>query len=572
MASGQLIVGEESRELTEIMEPSHQCHGSTNRALGLSVAAVGLLVVLVRWSLSPSAPTFLKAPTFPISLFRSEESELDPACNDFPSLHILEVVHNNLGGVGPDSGPEGLFYHVRSSQGKDFEMRVHAEDFNCPFPDQNGMKGEFATVNVASESDVSLHFRFHDWHTKAAVTMDDFALTFVDLDHGPGNAGVEELVVRGDWTQAVVAEDTNLLVQTPEESDRIAFRATDEAAKPDEPKTPNTLTLGQFNKAVTVKFSFAKAFTATVKVLTRSYYPRFFQFVGQGSILCAHDPAGGKLPVGEVYINKEQLKKTQGFQAKEHSVQSGGLQAMLFGLLGLGLVAFALFACFSLGTKPSNGYAAMVFQEDKQGPGLFSVAIPFGKAKLGLLLDAPDGINQPPMVKEILTGAVQDFNELHPTCAIEPYDAIISCGDASGPQEVVLALASLSSQQPDEVTLQCDRPERFQISVKGALGVQLDAFEDSLGAVIIHIEPGGALAKWNSQNSHRAVNPGDRIIELEGADFSSRKGWQIRGDAKVNPFASRSNSRFLEELETQSSAASELNVTVLKYSSSESKA
>eukprot|EP00438_Fugacium_kawagutii_P007380 Skav203432 [mRNA] locus=scaffold727:102299:103840:+ [translate_table: standard] len=513
----------------------------------------------------------MKAPT-PISLFRSEESELDPACNDFPSLHILEVVHNNLGGVGPDSGSEGLFYHVRSSQGKDFEMRVHAEDFNCPFPDRNGMKGEFATVNVASESDVSLHFRFHDWHTKAPVTMDDFALTFVDLDHGPGNAGVEELVIRGDWTQAVVAEDTNLLVQTPEESDQIAFRATDEAAKPDEPKTPNTLTLGQFNKAVTVKFSYAKAFTATVKVLTRSYYPRFFEFVGQGSILCAHDPAGGKLPVGEVYINKEQLKKTQNFQGQEHSEisQGFGLQSMLF---GLGLVLVASACCyFYFTSNPSNGYAAMAFQEDKQGPGLFSVAIPVGKAKLGLLLDAPDGINQPPMVKEILTGAVKDFNELNPTYAIEPYDAIISCGEASGAQEVVQALASLSSEQPDEVTLQCDRPERFQISVTGALGVQLDAFEDSLGAVIIHIEPDGALAKWNSRNSHRAVNPGDRIIELGGADFSARKGWTMRGDAKVNPFASRSNSRFLEELDAQSSAASELNVTVLKYASSESKA
>ena len=88
----------------------------------------------------------------------------------------------------------------------------------------------------------------------------------------------------------------------------------------------------------------------------------------------------------------------------------------IFGFLGAGLglmvlVALAglLYVCMN---SVPQGYVQMAFEEEKQGPGLFWVTIPAGAGvRLGLLLDAPDGINQPPMIKEVLAGgAVQRYN------------------------------------------------------------------------------------------------------------------------------------------------------------------
>ncbi|CAL1146830.1 unnamed protein product [Cladocopium goreaui] len=592
MAS-QLIFGEESRELTEVTALSKaeggtfQAQNSNARAFYWALGALGALGAFVALAVLAVIGASLRAPftvnnvskVHPISMFNSVQSELQPTCTDFPRLHILEVTHSNLAGVGPDSGPEGLYYHVRSSKGRDFEMRVHgAKGLACPFPKLNGMHGMYATVNVASKSSANLRFTFHDWHTKQPVVMDDFTITFFDLDHGYGNAGVEEVVIQGDWTQAVVAEDTTILVHQAESSEhKIAFKATEEALRPDEPKNPLHLTLRQFNKAVSLKFVRAKSFTADLKVTTTSQYPRFFEFLGEASILCASNPNGGKLPSGEVYVNRAQLEKTEMEIQHFHGEKSPGEHGLLNIvpiLLGLGVaVLLTLIGLYFWFAEPPNlrGYVEMSFQEDKQGPGIFWVTIPTGQLKLGLLLDAPEGINQPPMIKEVLTGgAAKNFNESNPYYAIEAYDAIIGYGNLSDPHEV---LEALYSKAPDEVSLQLDRPEKFSIELKGSLGAQLDAFEDSFGAVIMHIEPGGTLAKWNEQNPGRTVNRGDRIIELRGMDFNARKGWKMRTAAQPegeNPFGSRSNSRFLEEMEECRDI--EREVTVLKYLSSESRA
>ena len=83
--------------------------------------------------------------------------------------------------------------------------------------------------------------------------------------------------------------------------------------------------------------------------------------------------------------------------------------------------------------------------------------------------------------------------------------------------------------------------------------------------------PDGPLAQWNSQNLKQAVNKGDKIIELRGTDFSARNGWKLRSPSGQgsNPFGSRSNSRFLEEIEAHKDM--DIDVTVLRYKSSESK-
>ena len=173
------------------------------------------------------------------------------------------------------------------------------------------------------------------------------------------------------------------------------------------------------------------------------------------------------------------------------------------------------------------------------------------------------------MIKEVLAGgAVQRYNNSKPPLALEPYDAIITFGDVSDPGGVV---ESLYGDLPEELILQLDRPQRLQLKLQGSLGARLDALEDSMGAVIMEIFPDGPLAQWNSQNLKQAVNKGDRIIELRGTDFSARNGWKLRSPSGQgsNPFGSRSNSRFLEEIEAHKDM--DIDVTVLRYKSSESK-
>ena len=242
-------------------------------------------------------------------------------------------------------------------------------------------------------------FSFRDWKTKRQVTMDDFTLTFFDLDHGYGNGGVEELKFEGDWVQAVVAEDTSILVHELEgDTGAIHFKSTEESLKPDEPKNPKVLTPRQFNKAVSLKFRKSHSFIVTLMVTTKSPSPRFFSFVGEASILCARDFQGVKLPVGEVYFNSKALEKdleTAG--APMWSTFLGFLGAGL-GLMVLVALAGLLYVCMN---AVPQGYVQMACEEEKQGPGLFWVAIPAGAGvRLGLLLDAPDGINQPPMIND----------------------------------------------------------------------------------------------------------------------------------------------------------------------------
>ena len=229
MASRKLFT-EESRELTDIVV-SENDKTTQHRKVGYwaLVAVVGVLAVsCLGVALKFSVPMTSIKRAIPISLSNSLERDLAPKCKDFPDLQILGVTHNNLGKQGPDTGEEGLIYHVRSSRGNDFEMVVNAlGTFYCPLPKFNGMHGLYATVNVASLNSAKLRFSFRDWKTKRQVTMDDFTLTFFDLDHGYGNGGVEELKFEGDWVQAVVAEDTSILVHELEgDTGAIHFKST----------------------------------------------------------------------------------------------------------------------------------------------------------------------------------------------------------------------------------------------------------------------------------------------------------------------------------------------------------
>ena len=150
-----------------------------------------------------------------------------PECADFPQLDLLGVTRNNLANMGPDAGEEGISYHVNTSFGEMY-MDFHAkESFKADNPGDFGLRGSYGTLNVAGHSTANMVVSFRDFKSKKPVIAKDFSLSFYDL----GGYGVEDVSIEGDWSMALVAKDTTVLVHHTEENQRrITFQGTDRSS------------------------------------------------------------------------------------------------------------------------------------------------------------------------------------------------------------------------------------------------------------------------------------------------------------------------------------------------------
>lgn len=227
-----------------------------------------------------------------------------PTCEEFPNLDFLWVAHSNLNNLGPDRGAEGLVYRVRSYKGEHMEMVFNAmHDFKAFDSKMFGLHGFYGSLNVMERFNAHLKVTFKDWETKKPVTVEEFAMTFYDIDEGFAHAGIEEVTIQGDWTVAIVSKQTSIDVVHSPDFQKIKFRSTMPSMAMDSPTHPLTLTYQQFQKAVTVRFNDVDSFEISFRVVTAGAHHRFFEFAGEASILCAHLPSGGKAPVGKAYWN-----------------------------------------------------------------------------------------------------------------------------------------------------------------------------------------------------------------------------------------------------------------------------
>merc|ERR1719277_1584068 len=80
----------------------------------------------------------------------------EDTCGTYPHLKFLGMLHNNLGGKGPDPAPEGIVYLVRylgaasgSLYGTEQELVLSAVGNYTPFAAKlNGFSGQFGCINV----------------------------------------------------------------------------------------------------------------------------------------------------------------------------------------------------------------------------------------------------------------------------------------------------------------------------------------------------------------------------------------------------------------------------------------
>eukprot|EP00438_Fugacium_kawagutii_P017991 Skav229941 [mRNA] locus=scaffold4282:142690:144066:- [translate_table: standard] len=457
-------------------------------------------------------------------------------------------------------------------------MVVHALDSFAFEHNKVGMHGDYGRLNVNGKGNGWLNVTFRDFETDKPAKLSDFTLTFFDIDTGYRNSGLEAVTIEGDWSMAVVAKDTTVLVHHTEENERrITFEGSNQSAPSDDPDVPHILDLNQYNKAVTVRFQHANNFLLGLQVKTNISYARVFEFIGYASVLCASSPNKGEvLPIGQVYVNEDQLHD----ELKE-DIPWWWIVAGL--LLWCCVVAMILPFCLpeamiSKTTKYRQLAAVASAPPPKQGPGLYDVVFKAGPgAKLGLHLDAPEGLGVPPMIKKINAGAVETFNKEDKPNAIAAHDVIVKVGDVSDPDKI---MEELKKGLPEEARLTLDRPYHIETTLHGTLGVKLDSLADSYGAVIVDIEAKGSIAEYNKENPTRKMNKGDRIVSVNEQTFDPKHGWTLRpsksgGDleepvATKNPkggFGSRQNSRLLEEMHDMWDK--DVKVVMLKFTSNE---
>jgi len=161
------------------------------------------------------------------------------------------VLRNNLGGAGPDAGPEGILYG-NVLAGKDLLVSAaNAYTPNMLNPSggvlRNGVREGFGVINMASGSSVNLDFTLKD-SASGADSADTFVVTFFDGDHGMAHESREGLTING-MSNFIVDEDTELdITDTATDDASLAngagiatFTSTLRGTKEDNPVSPLAL-------------------------------------------------------------------------------------------------------------------------------------------------------------------------------------------------------------------------------------------------------------------------------------------------------------------------------------------
>jgi len=214
------------------------------------------------------------------------------------SLVFNSVLHNNLGGAGPDDGAENIVFGDVS---QDTNLVVTATSPYTPNmlnPAggvlKNGVREGFGVINLASGSSVDLTFSFVDSTSGAPKTMSDVVVTFFDGDHGMSHESRESLTIK-DMTSFVLDEDASLTLLDDKASAadmangvaEVTFQSTQRGSKEDNPVSPLSLSRLQAQRAVAALFEDKSQFRV---VLSETGYVnpqgRNFYFAGASSLIC----------------------------------------------------------------------------------------------------------------------------------------------------------------------------------------------------------------------------------------------------------------------------------------------
>jgi len=201
------------------------------------------------------------------------------------------VTHSNLGGMGPDDGPETIVYqNAGQRDGENLDMIISASSPYIPNDAlKNGVHADhFGNVNLKVNNQVNLTFRFTN-RDGMPRSMDSFYLTFYDIDQGMSHESRESVSVWG-FQNFKVSEDTELDIIALGD-DAAIFQSTLRGGKVDNPKHPRFLTEVEEERTVVLTMPATSEFQVT---LTESNYAaveqgRNFLFSGPSSSVCGRE-------------------------------------------------------------------------------------------------------------------------------------------------------------------------------------------------------------------------------------------------------------------------------------------
>jgi hypothetical protein len=110
-------------------------------------------------------------------------------CDDLAIVKVHELVHNNLGGKGPDQGEEGMIYNMgifmadaNGNKLADIKVKVavHATSpYNMgPGNTFNGLHGKFLSILMRAGEHLNFTIGVYDVDTNEPLTLPIFSMTF----------------------------------------------------------------------------------------------------------------------------------------------------------------------------------------------------------------------------------------------------------------------------------------------------------------------------------------------------------------------------------------------------------
>lgn len=171
-------------------------------------------------------------------------------------LDLTNVVSNNLGGLGPDTGAEhGIIYgNVFPLSNQKVNLKLNVK--NTYEPDDvssNGVRGDFGAVNIRSGTNADMVFSFTD-ETGAPVTPPHgftFTIFDIDSDNRQKNKNIELFTIKRTEFESFMPGST---VEVIEDGSVVTFSSVPEAGNEKNPR--NAFNLDEAQKARSVAFHF----------------------------------------------------------------------------------------------------------------------------------------------------------------------------------------------------------------------------------------------------------------------------------------------------------------------------
>lgn len=212
-------------------------------------------------------------------------------CTGSQKVDLSNVVQNNLGGLGPDSGAEEIRYkHAIDLDGRKVDVVLAAEStYSTPKSSVNGNSdGGFGVFTMKTKTSTNFKFSFVDANTDEPVGVKDLALTFYDLDQAK-NTRQQETISACGAGEVYTTSDTELVHSNSGVCHSLT--STTKGTGKDNPSSANDLTKTQAARSVTYEFHSRATISFSASISGKGKSPRPILFSFEPQVACGASDA-----------------------------------------------------------------------------------------------------------------------------------------------------------------------------------------------------------------------------------------------------------------------------------------